>query len=163
MSTIYVKIAGVDGGSEHPEFSGQIECAAMRHSIDLPVVSAAVRVEGTSSHGPLVLAHMLDNASPILKQAALTGANLGDVEITRMRNIGGQSRPAETIHLSNAFVVRVDVDTLMDEATGELGDELIESFHLEYSEIRWSHRRYVGDVESGTVEGGWSVSTQSLA
>lgn len=162
MSTIYAKIAGVEGEAENPEFSGQIECLAMRHSIDLPVVSAAVRVEGASTHGPIALTHRMDKASPILKQAALTGANLGEVELTRMRNIGGQARPTETVRLSNVFVVRVDVETLVDEATQELGDELAETFHLEYSDIRWSHKRYMGDVESGTVEGGWSTATQSL-
>jgi len=162
MSNIYVKIAGVEGESGNPEYAGQIECVGIRHAVDLPVVSAAVRVEGTSTHGPVVLSHRLDKASPALKQAALTGTNLGDVEITRMHNVGGQAKPGETIRLSNAFVVRVDVDTMVDEATRELGDELIESFHLEYSEIRWTQRRFVGEVEAGTVEGGWSVATQSL-
>lgn len=163
MSNIYVKIAGIEGESTNPEFSGQIECVAMRHSIDLPVVAAAVRVEGTSTHGPIALSHRIDKASPILKQSVMTGANLGDVEITRMRNVGGQSRPAETIMLSNAFLVRVDVETLVDETTRELDDELLETFHLEYGEIRWSHKRFIGDVESGVVEGGWSIATQSLA
>lgn len=162
MSNIYVKIAGVEGEASHPDFSGQIECVAIRHAIVLPVVSAAIRVEGTSRHGPIVLSHQLDKASPILKQSALTGTNLGDVEITRLRAVGGQSKPAEIIKLANVFVVRVDVETLVDEATRELSDELLESFHLEYSDIRWSQKRFIGDIESGVVEGGWSVSTQAV-
>lgn len=162
MSTIFVKISGVEGEATHPDYTGQIECVAMRHAVVLPVVSAAIRVEGTSSHGPIALSHQIDKASVILRQAALTGANLGEVEITRMRTVGGQTRPTETIKLANAFVVRVDVETMVDEATRELSDELLESFQLEYSEIRWSQKRYVGDIESGTVEGGWSVATQAV-
>jgi len=162
MSTIFVKIGNIEGEADHPNYKGQISCVAMRHAISLPVVSAAVRVEGTSTHGPVVLTHQVDKASPILKQAVLTGANLGTVVITRLRTIGGQARPTEEIKLSNVFVVRVDVETPVDEATLELSDELLETVHLEYSDISWSQKRYVGDIESGTVEGRWSVSTQSV-
>lgn len=162
MSTIYVNIAGIEGESGNVEYNGQIECVAMSHVIDLPLVSSAVRVEGSSRHAPVVLTHRLDKASPALKHAALAGSNLGDVTLTRMRTIAGRATPVETVTLRDAYIVRVDLETLLDEAAGELGDELLESFHLMYSEIRWSQQRYIGDVAAGAVEGGWSVATESL-
>ncbi|MCY4305508.1 MAG: type VI secretion system tube protein Hcp [Aestuariivita sp.] len=163
MSVIYVKISGIQGEATHPDYKDQIECVAMRHSVSLPVVSAAIRVEGTSTHGPIVLSHAMDKASAVLRQSVLTGANLGEVEITRMRTVGGAATPTETITLSNAFVVRVDSETMIDEATRELSDELVETFHLEYSEVKWSEKRYNGDVAGGTVQGGWSLATQQVA
>lgn len=162
MSTIFVKITGAPGEASHPEFTDQVECFAMRHAVVLPVVSASIRVEGTSTHGPVVLSHSLDKSSAILRQSVLTGAGLGEVEITRLRTIGGKAQPVEIITLTNAYVVRVDVETLVDEATRELSDELLESFYLEYGDIRWSQKRFIGDVESGTIAGGWSVATQAV-
>lgn len=156
MSTIYVKISGIEGESTHKDYSKQIECLALRHAVSLPVVAAQIRVEGDARQGPVILYHRPDKASPILKQDVLLGTNVGTVTITRMRSIAGASRPIETISLQNAYVVRVDVDTLPDEKTLELSDEVMESFHLEYSGIQWTYQTWKGSVKGGTVSGSWN-------
>ncbi len=163
MSNILVKIDAIQGDATLTGYEGQIECMSMRHAIDLPVVSGDIRVEGTSRHGPIELMHTVDKATPALKLAASMGTNLGTVTITRMRMIGGQSRPVETVKVGNAFVVRVDVDTPIDSATNEPADEPMETFSLEYSDIVWDQKYYVNDVERGSVQGSWSSSTQSTS
>jgi len=162
MSNIFVQINGVPGEASMSGFTGQIECQAMRHVIMLPVVRAAIRVEGTSNHGPIALTHTVDMASPILKQAAMSGANLGMAVITRMRTIAGSSRPTETIRLNNVFVVRVDVETPLEQSTLEPSEDLMETFYLEYGDIQWSQKQFRGDTVAGVVEGGWSVSAQHV-
>ena len=165
MSTFYVNMQTIDGGSAHGQYLDQIECQGMRHSIDLPVVSVAaggMRVLRASEHGPVVLFHRPDKASPALREAVLGNHHLGDVEINRVRDVEGQTVSVETIWLANARVDRVDLVTLLEGEAGEPGLELLESFHLAYDEIRWSRRRYEGSVLTGTVEGGWSVSLRSL-
>ncbi len=161
MSTILVNISGVEGESSLPGYEAQIECLELRHAVELPVVTGATRVEGTSRHGPMELVHTVDKATPILKMAALSGTNLNTVTITRMRMLGGQFVPAEVITLSNAFVVRIEVDTPVDPASNEPADEPLETISLEYSDVVWDYHQYVNDVKQGQVQGSWSTATQS--
>lgn len=162
MSDIMVKINGIEGESQLTGFEGQIECLAMRHAIDLPVVAhGASRVEGASKHGAVELDHSFDIATPALRLAVSAGVNLGEAVITRMRMVGGESRPAEIITLGNVYVVRVDVDTPVDATTGRPGEEPMETFSLEYSDIRWDYKKFVNGVEAGSVQGAWSSATQS--
>lgn len=162
MSDCMVKISGINGESTLTGFNGQIECLAMRHAVDLPVVAqGASRVEGASRHGPIELDHSFDMASASLRLALSAGANVGEVVITRMRMVGGESRPAEIITLGNAYVVRIDVDTPVDATTGRPAEEPIETFSLEYSDIRWDYKKYTNGVETGSVQGAWSSATQT--
>ncbi len=163
MSTLYVNMKAINGGSTHRQYLNQIECQGMRHAIDLPVVSGSARggrVLSSSEHSPVVLFHRPDKASPALREAALGNHHQGDVEINRVRVIEGRTVPVETIRLANARVDRVDMVTLLDGKAGEPGRELLESFHLTYDEIRWLSRRYDGGTQTGAVEGGWSVSLE---
>lgn len=164
MSDFMVKIASIAGESTLLGFEDQIECLAMRHAIDLPVVArGAARVEGASRHGPIELEHSIDIATPALRLALSSGTNLGSVEITRMRMIGGESRPAEIIMLGNVYVVRIDVDTPVDPNTGRSAEEPAETFSLEYSDIRWDYKKFVGGMEAGSVQGAWSTATQTVS
>lgn len=164
MSDIMVAIDGIAGESKLIGYNGQIECLAMRHVIDLPVVArGATRVEGASRHGPIEFDHPFDIASPGLRLALSAGSNLGEVVITRMRLIGGSSQAAEIITLGNTYVVRMDVETFVNAETGRSEEDAIESFALEYSDIRWDYKKYVNGVETGSVQGAWSSATQSNA
>ena len=163
MSDIMVQIGGMEGESSLTGFEGQIECLSMRHAIDLPVVAqGATRTEGASRHGAIELLHSFDKASPALRLGVSAGTNLGKVKITRMRIIGGESRPAEIISLNNVYVIRVDVDTMLDATTMEPSEEPTETFYLEYSDIRWDYKYYVDGTERGSVQGSWSNSVQSV-
>ena len=162
MSDYLVQISAIAGESQLIGYEGQVECLALRHAIDLPVVArGASRVEGTSRHGAIELDHTLDMASPSLRHALSAGTNLGQVVITRMSMAGGEARAVETVTLADVYVVRVDVDTPLNTATGRPGEDLIETFSLEYSEIRWDQKKYVNGVEAGSVQGGWSNTSQS--
>ncbi len=163
MSDIVVKIDGIDGESLQPGFENQIECVAMTHVVDLPVVAkGAMRTEGASRHGAVELEHSFDKATPALRHAASAGTNLGKVTITRRRTVGGDSKVAEVVTLANAYVVRIGSDTALNPQSREPSEEPMETFALEYSEITWDYKRYVNGMESGSVIGGWSTATQQI-
>lgn len=157
MSNIVVKIDTIPGEAQVADHADEIQCLTMRHAIVQPSVSAAVRVEGTSKHGPIELTHVVDKASPLLREAATMGSNLGTVVISRMSTIGGQPKAVETITLSNAYAVRVDVDTPLNPTSNELVDEPLETFALEYEDITWEHKQFVGQMEQGQTSGTWST------
>ena len=157
MSTIYVQFSNIAGEAKSVEFSGQIECSAMRHVIYLPVIRAASRVQSDSKHGPIALTHAVDKASPLLKKAAMMGANQGEVKIRRTRTVAGRSTAVETITLTNVVVVRVDVDTPVSSNTLEPSEEPMETFYLDYDRIQWSAKRIFGDRDAGVIEGAWQL------
>ena len=163
MAEYMVKINSIPGESLLAGYTDQIECGSMHHAIDLPVVATgATRTEGASRHGAIELTHSIDKATPLLRHAASAGTNLGEVVITRMRMVGGSSKLAETITLSNAYVVRVDTDTTLDATKQQPTEEPTEAFSLDYSEIKWVAKHYVHGDDKGSVRGGWSTATQSI-
>lgn len=162
MSTIMVNISGNEGEATLDGYKGQIECLSMRHAIELPIVSGTTRSEGLSRHGPIELIHTVDKSSPTLRFDASKGTKLGNVVISRLRMVGGQMQAVETITLTNAVVVRVDTETPIDPSTNEPGDELLETFALEYSDIAWDQQVFVNNEMKGTVRGNWSGEHQKV-
>ena len=165
MAQIFVKTAGstgISGEASVPGFEGQIECSGKAQTIVLPVVAGSTRVEGASHHHGIELTHAFDSASPGLKLAASVGTNLGTVEITLMRTGGGTgAKTTETITIHNAFVKRVEVQTPLNRESNEPEDEPLETFSLEYSDVTWTAKEYINDVEAGQISGSWSTATQS--
>ena len=163
MADFLVKIDGIEGEATLSGYEGWIECTSMKHAISLPVVAqASGRTEGTSRHGAMFMLHAIDKATPALKLACAAGTNVGDVEVHRMRMIGGQPRPVEQIALTKVLVSEAGTDTALDAETNELAAEPDEVFALAYADIRWTAQHYVDGVDSGAVEGGWSTATQSV-
>ena len=141
MSTIYVNIPGVAGEATSTSFSDQIECMGIGHGIYSPVRSTNPRYQGASEHGPIVLYHGLDKASPALRQLALSGNRpAGEVTINVVSNVGGNQVVTETITLTDVKVESVQLVTVVDQASGEPGNQLLEAFSLSYSgKIGWDH------------------------
>ncbi len=168
MSTIYVKMKNVTGGSQNAAYSGHIECLGVQHAISLPVSSGGnnqTRVQGDSMHGPIVLYHHIDKASPVLRQMALGNSSSGEVEISVVRNINGQSQVVETITLTDVKVGRVDLVTLVDQASGEPSGEFVEAFALSYSgQVQWSSSSYDSETgnQSGSMAGGWDIGNARI-
>ena len=163
MADFLVNIDGVEGEATLSGYEGWIECTSMKHAIALPVVAqASGRIEGTSRHGAILMLHAIDKATPALKLACAAGANVGEVEVHRMRMIGGQSRPVERLRLTDVMVSEEGVDTAIDPDSNGLSEEPDEVFALAYADIRWTVHHYVDGVDSGAVEGGWSTATQSV-
>ena len=156
MSDIYVNISDIDGEATAVGYDGQIKCESMRHAIAHEIMSTGARKVGNSRHGAIELTHSIDKATPMLHEAAANANNLGRVTITRLSSAG----LAETITLSNVYVVRVDIDTPLD-AESLLPDdqEPVETFALEYSQIEWDYKWYVDGADQGTVSGGWNTQT----
>lgn len=170
MSTILVKIDGVEGEATLAGYEGQIECRSLRHAIVHPLAASGMAhpEEGVSWrgavdswHGPIELAHSVDKASPLLRLAACDGRNLGTVVITRMRPArkAAGTQPAEVIVLGNALLARVDVDTPVDPKTGLPGEEPVETFSLEYGEITWDYRYRQAAGNEVSVLGSWTRSS----
>ena len=148
MATIFVKIPGIAGDATQTNYATQIQCVAMRHVHKQPLDLSKARKTGQSKHGAIALTHAVDKASPKLKKEAMaTSNNQGEVVITRLQTGGA----TETIQITNAAVVRVDVETPLSPTTLQPGDDLMETFYLDYSDgqIRWS---------LGNMEGNYSVT-----
>ena len=162
MSNIVVKIPEIEGEATLLSYEGQIQCHAMQHGIDLPVVkSAASRTEGASMHSSIALTHNIDKASPGLRLHACQTTNLGKVVITRFRMVGQESKPAEIVTLGNAEVVAVYLDTPVNEDGTGADERPIETFLLDYEEIKWEFKHYKNGIEQGTVGGSYSTKTLS--
>ncbi len=167
MSTLYLKMSTTVGDATHSQFTRQIECVGIGHTIALPVESGSLRggarVQGDSRLGPVLLYRHPDRASPALRSAAIENDHQGDMEINRVQAINGQSLPVETILLANARVDRLEMVTLLNRESAEPRSEYLECIHLSFDEIRWVHTRYAasGGLRFGSVEGGWSISLKS--
>ena len=163
MSNILVKIPGIEGEATLPGYEGQIQCQAMQHGIDLPVVSqGAARTEGASIHASIMLVHEIDKSTPLLRLQTAQTTNLASVVITRMRMVGQEPKPAEIITLGTAELVSVYLETPLGQ-DGRPADMPVEVFVIDYEEIKWEYKYYVGGVEDSTVAGSYSTHTLSTA
>ena len=167
MSNIYVQIPDVTGESTSANYSGQIECLGVGHGMVSPVRSTKPRYQGSTEHGPVVLYHRLDNASPALRNLALGGDSLDtndEVTINVVSTIGGQQVVTETITLSGVKVESVELVTLVDQASGEPGNQLLEAFSLSYSQkIEWDKVSYNEDGnQSHRLAGAYDVADGSV-
>ena len=144
MANIFVKIDDIKGEVPDGTYKDQIQCVAMRHVQILPVDLSATRTLGKSKQGAIALTHAIDKASPLLKKACMTNSNnQGTVKITRTQTGG----VAESIQITNAAIVRVDVETPLSATTQQPGDDLLETFYLDYSsgEIQWDYGNVAGN------------------
>ena len=163
MSHIIVQMGTTITGDETlPGYENGITCRAMQHGIDMPVVSnIADRTEGASVHGSMVLEHEVDKASPALRNACATGTNIADVTITRIKVVGSSAQAADVTKLKTVKIVSVSLDTPVDEE-GQPTDVPIETFALDYEEIKWEHKTYANDGTLGdTIAGSYDTTTLS--
>ncbi len=152
MSTILVNIPNVNGSSTISGHEDEIECSAIRHAISKQMVAKATRTEGASRHSAIELTHGIDRATPKLKDLVTKGTVLNSVVIDEMRMVGEEYQTIYQIKLSNAVVVRVEVDTPVDPTTNEPG-EMTESFALAYTKADWTYTPYDGPDRQATVTG----------
>lgn len=159
MTDFLLKIPTIKGESDAEVDA--IECSAMRHSIELPVLATGSdRTEGAAKHGAIELRKSIDKATPGLRYAAASGTNLGTVTIKRKRTGGAV---AEIIELQNAFVVRYDLDTPYDPEAKEPGGDFAEIVALEYSRVSWTLTPFVNNAPQPNVVASYDVSTQTSA
>lgn len=163
MSNILVSIPGIQGEATLPGYEGQIACVAMQHGIDLPVISQGkARTEGASLHGSITLTHSLDAATPLLRLQTAQTTNLPTVVITRIRMVGTTPQPADIITLGRAELVAVYLETNLA-PNGGPADMPLETFLIDYEEIKWEYKYYVAGTEDSTVMGSYSTDTLSTA
>lgn len=170
MSNIIVEIPNVPGESTLEGYADQIDCFAIQHGIDMPVVATATaRTEGVSLHGSVMLYHAVDKATPLLRLKAAQSADLGTVVIRRFRTADGETSPAEIITLGNAQVVAVFLETPLGNHAAGPGAEAapadmpFEVFTLDYTQIKWEYKyKPLGGTES-TISGSYSTRSRSSA
>ena len=154
MSTILVNIPNVNGSSTISGHENQIECSAISHAISKQMVAKATRTEGASRHGPLVLTHGIDRASPKLKDLATSGTVLDSVDIDEVRMVGEEYQTVYHMNIRSAVVVRVDVETPVDPTTNEPGAPT-ETFALAYGTVDWTYTPYDGMTMRPAVTGAY--------
>ena len=166
MSNIIVALPGIQGDTSYTigdtSYANHIGCKGMIHAIDLPLaVANSARTEGASTHGPVGLVHNIDKASPLIREKAAAGSLLATAKIYRLRMSGVSAAIAELITLSDVYVVRVDVDTYLDDQN-QPTDNVLETFWLEYGSISWDYKYKAPGAKAATsVAQSWSVSTLS--
>ena len=160
MSHFIVEMGtNLTGDETLPGYDDAIRCRAMQHGIDMPVVSnKADRTEGASVHGSIVLEHEVDTASPKLRNACANGTNIADVTITRIK-AGSGAQVADVTKLKTVKIVSVSLDTPVDDE-GQPTDVPIETFALDYEEIKWEHKTYKNDgTLDSTIAGSYDTAT----
>ena len=163
MSHIIVQMgANLTGDETLTGYVDGITCRAMQHGVDMPVVSnKSDRTEGASVHASIVLEHELDSASPKLRNACANGTNIAEVTITRIKVVGATAQVADVTKLKTVKIVSVALDTPVDEE-GQPTDVPVETFALDYEEIKWEHKTYKNDgTLDGTIAGSYDTSTLS--
>lgn len=162
MSRYAVAIEGIQGEETLLDFPGTVSCSSMQFGIDLPVVATgADRTDGASVHGSIVLQHNVDSASPALRDVCVRGATISDVTITRLKMVGTAMKPAEIVKLKTVKIVEVLLETPVDAATGEPGEEPVEFFALDYDEVKWEYKTYDNGVESATIAGTYDTGSMT--
>lgn len=163
MSDILVQIPNIPGEASETGFQGQIKCDSMRHVVDTPVESTKeMRRGGVSKHGAIELTHSIDLASTLLRLRASDGSSLGTVVISRLISVGEGSKAAETITLSEAKVVRVQVQTPYTPGNAEPHGKLVETFCLGYGAIRWRFQTYNAQGQpANNYEGIWNTGSKT--
>ncbi|MXY52869.1 MAG: type VI secretion system tube protein Hcp [Gammaproteobacteria bacterium] len=154
MSTILVNIPQVNGSSTIQGHEDEIECNGIQHAISKQMVAKATRTEGASRHSPVQLTHNIDRATPKLKDLATQGTVLDSVVVEEMRMVGEEFQTIYKMELTNASVVRVEVDTPVDPTTNEPGMP-IETFSLAYTRMDWTYTPYDGVTKQPSVTGSY--------
>ena len=152
MSTILVKIPNVNGSSAISGHVNEIECYGIQHAMSKQMVAKASRTEGVSRHSPVFLTHGIDRATPKLKDLATKGTVLDSVVVEEMRMVGEEFQTIYRMDLTNATVVRVEVNTPVDPTTNEPGAPT-ETFALSYTKIEWMYTPYDGMTKQPAVTG----------
>lgn len=162
MSHFAVEITNITGDEGLADYANQITCHSMKHGIDLPVVTkGADRTDGASLHGSVILEHSIDSATPALREACAKSINIDDVTITRIKQVGGQTQPADIVKLKTVKVVNVYLDTPLNPDTGQPADQPTEFIVLDYEEIKWEHKVYENGVATDTLAGSYDTTTMS--
>ncbi len=163
MSTIMVKMPGLEGEVTTADYEGQLGCRTLRHTIALPVFArGAQRTEGASWHGAIELGRAMDKASPLLRHAVCSHKDFDEVVITRLETRAGTRRVAEEITLKQVNVVRIDLDTPVDMGTHTPVDEPIETISLEYGEIKWDYKYLPPGGTESAVIGAYDIDAQAI-
>lgn len=151
MSNIFLTIENLPniGDATAAAFTQQIQCEAMQHGIDLPVVpTASSRLEGSSVHSCVTVAHQIDKASPQLRESVARGQDLGKVVITRTRKTSDVHEAAEIITLGGASLRRLSMHTPLNDQGDGFADFPVEVIGFKYDTIQWDFKQF---VDGGTV------------
>ena len=122
MSLIIAKFPNIPGSSTVAGYTGLVEAIGIREVVEIGV-SASQAVSGTtgagggvgrSKHSNILLVRYKDKASPKLAEACCAAKNLGSVEIYLFRVVGDAAVVYMTYVLGQAYVARIEHDTLDD-------------------------------------------------
>ena len=119
MAVIVVEVPDVEGESQVEGYADKLEALSIRETLEIPLPStvsgqSAARTVGQAKHSDIELTRHKDKASPKLAQACSAGDNLGTVKIHLFRTLEGGLKVYMTYELENAYVSRIEQETLDD-------------------------------------------------
>lgn len=116
MASIIVQIPGIPGESRVAGFENAIDALSIRDTINTTTAAGSRPIPGQNvgqaKFSDLVVTRGRDRASPKIAQACSAGANLGEVSIHLIRQLGGFPAVYMSFTLRETFVSRVEYDTV---------------------------------------------------
>lgn len=147
---LYVKISDVAGTSVANGRTDWIELTAMTEGFSIPA-QATGRSSGKGTFEDITLTKALDAASIKLKEFAVSGKRVAQIEIEMVRK-GTRPVVAYRITLKNVMITSVDMAASSDSG-------LEETVTLAFEEIGWSFWPQLPNGQTGQeLKWGWNIA-----
>jgi type VI secretion system secreted protein Hcp len=154
---IYARITDIPGTSTDNGRTDWIKLTSMSEGLAVAVPAGstgAARGGGKASFQDISITKAIDAASIKLRESALSGKRLAQVEIEVVRG-GQQPTVAYKITLKNVALTSVSGSF----GSGDIGQEAVA---MSYEEISWSFTPTASGGRAGTeVKSGWNITKNS--
>ena len=114
MATIALELANIPGECMLADHIDQLDAVSLRDSLEIRASQGAGPSVGRAQQRDVELTRYKDRASPKLAQACAAGEDLGEVKIHLFRTVGESVTKFMTYTLTEAFVSRIEYDTIDD-------------------------------------------------
>lgn len=150
-TTIYLKVAGIDGESTDKEHAGWSHALSFNQDMIAPPAGPTGQPSGRRAHTDIAVTKMLDKAGPKLAQAANQNARQNKVWIEVTRSSPAGNKTFYAYELTDVVIMRYHVSG----AAGAQGFP-IEEISFAFDEIKVTYTEYDA---SGAVKGTVSYSS----
>lgn len=156
-SDFHVKLAGVDGESEHKDHKGEIEIHSWSWNVSniSSAASGGGSGKGKAVAGDFVFTHDYDKASPNLAKKCVEGKHFDSLELTCRKSGEGQKEYLK-IKLKEAFITSAC-------PSGATGGDVVETVTCTYKDIEFTYKpQATSGSTGGDVKFGWNVASTEL-
>ena len=153
-SDFHIKLAGVEGESDHKDHKGEIEI----HSWAWGVTNASSAGvgggsgKGKAQAGEFMFTHDYDKASPTLAKHCVSGKHFDTLVLT-CRKAGEGQQEYLKITLKEAFITSLN-------PSGASGGDVVETVSVSYKDVEFTYKPQTGKGGTGgDVKFGWNIAS----